>query len=473
MKRFWHDRFLRRIANRKRGVLRVFSSNDPLSSNDSLAAISALCAALLRGEKDAADIPLSRRILDVYSRMDREARRLFFEMLANDFDVDRSEIRAATQAFLSTGNQDSLRRLAAVTEPPRQELFRRLNMAPGGTEVLVSMRGDLLELVGGDDGLRAVDADLKHLLSSWFNPGFLRLDRIGWNSPAILLEQLIHHDNVQIITGWRDLRRRLARDRRCFAFSHTVLPGTPLIFLEVALANGLIRDTRALLDENTPPIDPRSADTAIFYSINSTQPGLRGLSFGNFLIKEALEALRAELPKLDTFATFSPLSGFAPTIRAAARDEMAGFTRLHLEALLEDFRRPLMQASGIDDPVDGMLELLDSSAHARQDLLDAPLRRLALAYLSVRRRGRRCMDPVANFHLSNGATLEQINPFADDSPARMKESFGVMVNYRYAPEAMAGNKKKFLIGGGIPMSASLSRALHKLRPAWTSTPAAA
>ena len=230
-------------------------------------------------------------------------------MLATDFGPDASAIRAAAEEYLRSNDANALLRLIAAVEPPRQELFRRINMAPNGTAALVAMRVELLDLLPQHPQLKVVDADMRHLLASWFNRGFLRLERIDWHSPADLLEKLIRCDMVQTIKSWDDLRRRLAADRHCFAFFHPALPDEPLIFLEVALVHGMADKVTPLLDDHAPVLRARDANTAMFISINSTQHGLRGLSFGNLLIKQVAEDLQQELPHLKTFATLSPLPG--------------------------------------------------------------------------------------------------------------------------------------------------------------------
>jgi malonyl-CoA decarboxylase len=467
MKRFRLERFLERIADRGRDLLHLRA--DAVRRSD----MRTLCRALLSGKGEASGTALSREVLRAYEAMDRVGRHAFFELLAREFGPDPQAVRTAANEYLHTGAAEALEWLGAVAEPPRQELFRRINMAPRGTAALVAMRAELLDCMRENAALRVVDADLTHLLSSWFNRGFLRLERIDWHSPADLLERLIRYDRVQAVTGWDDMHRRLAADRRCFAFFHPALPEEPLIFVEVALVRRIACEARSLLDQNAPVLDPDAAHTAMFYSINSTQRGLGGLSFGNFLIKQVLEALQEELPRLKVFATLSPLPGFAATLKAAARNEAGYLTRTRLETLLADFREPLRHASHIDRPVDALFALLEHVDRAPPEVLTAPLERLALAYVGLVSRDRRSLDAVANFHLSNGARLERINPFADLSSARIEASYGVMVNYRYEPDEVVANHEGFVSSGKIAMSASLSRALQKIEHRWASDSAAA
>jgi malonyl-CoA decarboxylase len=460
VKRYWFERFLERIADRGRELLGLRA--------DGTSQAGALCRALLSGRGEASGTALSREVLRAYEGMDREQRHAFFQLLAREFGPPPQAVHAAAEEYLRTGSADALVRLGEVVEPPRQELFRRINRAPDGTAALVALRAELLDCVRDDPSLKPIDADLRHLFISWFNRGFLQLERIDWHSPADVLEKLIRYDTVQAIMSWDDLRRRLAADRRCFAFFHPALPDEPLIFVEVALVRGMAHEVGPLFDLNAPVLDPVGADTAMFVSINSTQKGLRGLSFGNLLLKQVLEELQQELPLLGIFATLSPLPGFAATLRAAARDEAGDFTRARLEALLAEFREPLRQASNVDRPVDALFALLDHVEQAPREVLAAPLERLALAYVALMAADGSGYDPVANFHLSNGARLERVNPFADLSAARIEESCGVMVNYRYEPDQVVDNHEAFVGEGRVTVSAPLKRALQKIEPFWAS-----
>src|SRR5258708_4090908 len=388
-------------------------------------------------------------------------------MVAREFGSDQSPIQKAIEEYEPSASQASAAALGVAAEAPRQELFRRLNTAPAGTESLVTMRSDLLRCLSNHPHLAVLDADLKHLFRSWFNRGFLRLERINWQTSALTLEKLIQYESVHEISGWPDLRRRLEADRRCFAFFQPALSAEPVIFVEVALTHGLARDLAPLLDITAPVLPLKQADTAIFYSINNCLEGLRGIPFGNFLIKQVVDELGAELPKIREYSTLSPLPLFSRALNFAApvgdgaadgtahdvaKNDEQGFTRERLTRLLGDFAADLTREAGVPDSAEALFELLKNPVE-HQQALTAPLRRLALMYLTQIRGRQR--DPVAAFHFSNGARLESINPFANLRPYGMRDSFGVMVNYRYIPEDLEENHEQFVRSGEMPVAAAL------------------
>ena len=395
-------------------------------------AVADLCHALLSQRGEASGAALAREVLLAYNGLDAAGRAALFQHLVDEFSVDPAAIARAAEAYRDKPGRDGLSSLARVVEAPRQELFRRLNMAPGGTAALVAIRGMLLEQIPERPAWRAVDADLLHLFRSWFNRGFLVLERIDWRTPAVVLEKLIHYEAVHAIDGWDDLRRRLAQDRRCFAFFHPALPDEPLIFVEVALVRGIAERVRPLLDSTTPVIDPTDADSAVFFSINHCQPGLRGISFGNFLIKQVAAELQAELPNLRAFATLSPVPGFRAWLETAAPSLV--------EALAG--RAP---ASLQDD----------------QELAGRLLP-LCAAYLVRARRDAQLLDPVARFHLRNGARLERINWAADLSPQGLAGSAGIMVNYLYRLDQVERNHEDFVNRGRVVSSRRVDALLRSL-----------
>ena len=456
MKQGWLERMLEAVADRGRELLKLEpgsrQARDP----------AALCRQLLSGRGEASAIALARAVLQLYASYGAEQRLAFFHLLLQEFGPDLEHMQAAMEQYTRTRNQDDLVRLNAAVEPPRQELFRRLNTAPSGTASLVAMRANLLELQREHPELGAVDADLRHLLSSWFNRGFLQMRAIDWRSPAQVLEKLINYEAVHEIQGWEDLHRRLMADRRCFAFFHPAMPDEPLIFVEVALVQGVSEHVQPLLDPDAPMLEPSQADTAVFYSINNTQAGLRGISFGNFLIKQVVTELRSELPGLRHFATLSPMPRFASVLRAAWGGEDQELSQERLAALLARHGEALCAAAGADDPVQAFRQLLEGHPEQHAQVLSEPLIEVALAYLTTPRARNGLIDPVASFHLANGARLERINPFADLSGRGTQTSFGTMVNYLYVPEEVEANHERFVGAGELILSKPLQRLRRRL-----------
>ena len=423
-----------------------------------------LCRELLSQRGEASQTVLAQRIIEQYRKLDIAGQLAFFQMLAADFAPDDNAIRHAVDEYGRAPEPARMAALAAAAEGPRQELFRRVNTGPAGTETLVEMRRNLLQLLPRHPELSGVDLDLKHLFRSWFNRGFLRLERIGWQTSALTLEKLIEYESVHEINGWPDLRRRLEADRRCFAFFQPALANEPVIFVEVALTHGLARSLEPLLDVHAPVLPLEKADTAIFYSINNCLDGLRGIPFGNFLIKQVVDELGVELPQIRNFSTLSPLPHFAEAVKNAGQNG-EGFTHERLSRLVHEFASDLRREAGLDDAVDSLLALLkDPQAHRK--FLTAPLRRLALAYITQVRFGRRPFDPVANFHFSNGARLESIDPFANLRPYGLRDSYGLMVNYRYIPEELADNHERFVQSGEIKVAGALGGEQRATAALW-------
>lgn len=397
------------------------------------------CKKVLSERGEAAGVSLAKITLDLYRDLDGKEQARFFAALLAEFSPDPAQVLATSKAYAAEPSAANLSHLSTAAEPPRQELLRRLNRAPGGTGTILRMRERLLELKRERTELDAVDWDLRHLLSSWFNPGFLHIVRVDWHTPAYLLEQIIAHEAVHEIRGWNDLRRRLELDRRCFAFFHPALPDEPLIFLEVALMDRMADSVPPLLDMQSTFSDPSRATTAVFYSISNCQPGLRGISLGNFLIKNVVDVLSREFPRLKAFCTLSPVPGFAPWLSAQIKRGDA------------DGPKPLAQAfKAIAGKLGTDIAKITSDpegAAERLAPLKEPLTQLCATYLLHRGdRSEPTQDPVARFHLNNGAKLERINWLADTSKKGLRESLGLMVNYSYEPRAIEGNHQKFVQG---------------------------
>jgi len=426
-----------------------------------------LCRHLLSERGEASQTALATEIINDYNAMNAGQRRAFFQMLCHDFSPEESAIRRAAAAYESSPGPESLAGLFAAVEPPRQELIRRINTAPRGTETLVAMREHVIALSSHASNFSVLDADLKHLFRSWFNRGFLRMERISWKTSALLLEKLIRYESVHEINGWPDLHRRLEADRRCFAFFHPALADEPIIFVEVALANGLTGDSEPLLDIAAPVLPPEKADAAIFYSINNCLKGLRGVPFGSFLIKQVVAELAAEFPNIKTYATLSPLPRFAQALRDEKNED--GFTHPRLARLLADYARGLTNAAKRRDPVESLFILLENPLLHRM-LLAPPLERLALAYLAKARHNGKLYDPVATFHLSNGARLERINAFGNLRPYGLAASFGLTANYSYLPDELEENHERFIRRGQIRVSSHLFKEHKIIAAAWQHSP---
>jgi malonyl-CoA decarboxylase len=450
------DRAIRRIT----GVWRDMASSVSGEVDETLEAQMQACLAGRGGEVSARN--RAAKLAQTYLLQDEAGRAGFLRTLAA-FDSDPDAVATAyvkVQAAKDIAERATAKAaLRQALEPPRLKLLTQFTSIPDGRKFLVDLRGSLLKVRGTDKLLTALDADLRGLLAAWFDIGFLELQRIDWNSPAALLEKLVDYEAVHAIRSWRDLKNRLDSDRRCYAFFHPRMPGEPLIFVEVALVKGLAGSVQNLLDEKAPVQDPSQADTAIFYSISNCQSGLAGISFGNFLIKRVVEELSAEFRNLKTFATLSPIPGFRRWLDPLlAKDE---------PKLLSDEEAASLAAAFPAEK--GCLALAGIIAK-RHWWRDAALRkaaepvltRLAARFLIVEANGKRAKDPVAHFHLSNGARVERLDMAGDTSDKGAKESATLMVNYLYDPgkiedwhEDYAGEGKR-----------NASTAVRKLARGW-------
>jgi malonyl-CoA decarboxylase len=435
----WLERLWSSIADRGRDY-----ANLPTASLPPEERARQLAEALLTGRGEASGAALARELVVALKSLSAAGRLAFCRYVASGFTPDEAALRAAVEAWLADPTPARATALSAAAEPPRQELLRRMNQAQGGTAELVALRKEILGVLRTDMELRPLDSDLRHLFASWFNRGFLELRRIDWNTPAAVLEKLLVYEAVHEIQGWIDLRRRLAADRRCFAFFHPALPGEPLIFVEVALVNGLAGAVQPLLapdtDAEAQERRARGADTAIFYSISNCQDGLRGVSFGNFLIKQVVEELKQELPRIVRFATLSPVPGFRRWLDHNSTDIAPA---LDLEALANDANWETPEASAA---------------------FEAPLTHLCARYLTETEiePGHGPTDPVARFHLGNGARLERINWRGNVSPRGLIESYGIMVNYLYDTDTIEANHEAFATSGAVARSAEVQALLRPL-----------
>lgn len=435
---YFHS-LLESIVERGRTVFD--GTRDPgLSGRD----LAGLAESLVGAPGEATGLVLAREILDLWEGLSPEGQATFFRLLAERFGPREAALAEAVQAWRDAPGPATARQVHEASEPRRQELFRLLNRAPGGTPALVAIRAALLDHLRANPDCAPdfsdVDADFQHLFSSWFNRGFLVLRRIDWSTPAVILERIIRYEAVHEINGWDDLRRRIdPPDRRLYAFFHPALIDEPLIFVEVALTEAIPEGIAPILAEEREPLDPAKATVAVFYSISNCQKGLRGISFGNFLIKQVVEELSRALPNLRTFATLSPVPGFRRWLEAGGA-EAAGEAAQGALALLDNPGWP-------DDP----------QAVAT---LSPVLRGLTAEYLlCARAPNGQPRDPVARFHLGNGAHLERINVLGNPSPRGMAESCGTMVNYVYDMKKIERNHEAYASRGTIAATTAVRRLL--------------
>jgi malonyl-CoA decarboxylase len=425
--------------------LRFGAKNQSSGSPRSVRALTATCKELLSERGEVSGAHLAEEALGAYRSLPAAERDAFFDVLIREFSPDPAEVGAAAEAYRGDPSPANYARLRRAVEAPRQELFRRLNLAAGATAQLVEMRRYLLDSLAGRPQWAPVEADLAHLLYSWFNRGFLVLQRIDWRTPAIVLEKLIHYEAVHQIRGWLDLRRRLEADRRCYAFFHPALPDEPIIFIEVALTRGMSARIQPLLEPESPVLDPKSANCAMFYSITNCQAGLRGVPFGSFLIKRVAEDLGKEFPRIRTFASISPVPGF----RSWLDEEMAAGAdhprSAALLALLAALKKPEA--------------LREAAPEVRGELIS-----LCARYLLNAKRGNEPADPVARFHLRNGARLERINWLADTSPGGLQSSAGIMVNYVYRLADVERNHEQYTKEFRIAASSEILKLARRPAP---------
>jgi malonyl-CoA decarboxylase len=399
----------------------------------------------------------------VYLALDLTGKERFLKLLAKRFDVKYDAVDLALDSFrnLKAGAEryKAEKKLRDTLVAPRVKLLTQFNALPEGVKFLVDMRADLLPLVRKYPELMGLDSDLKNLLMTWFDVGFLELKQIKWDkSPAALLEKLIAYEAVHAIGSWDDLKNRLDSDRRCFAYFHPRMPNEPLIFVEVALVNGIASNVQALLDESAPVIDPRQADTAIFYSISNAQKGLAGISFGNFLIKGVVAELTKEFKNLKTFSTLSPIPGFRSWLNSVISDGQ-------LNLLKTSESKALNLAMGRTGVTKGVLKeaLSNDDWCTNSNLcsaLQGPLMRLAAQYLIIEKvKDDRARDIVAHFHLSNGAIMERLNWMGDTSENGLKQSAGLMINYLYNLDRIEDNHEAYSGSRQVKTSSSINSIL--------------
>ncbi len=436
---------LTNISTRTRQLSSVLGNEKDSESH--FKGLAAACKGLMGRTGEASQILLAQQALAHYQALTEEEKLAFFQLLANDYAAEPADIHSAYQAYCEREDNASLDRLFNACEPRRQDLLRRLNLCPGGTYELVNMRADLLKCLRQTPELTALDSDFAHLFSSWFNRGFLVLESIDWNTPAAVLEKLIRYEAVHEIGDWHDLRRRLdPDDRRCYAFFHPATGDEPLIFVEVALCDGIPGNVQNILEHGEElPLD--DADTAVFYSISNCQKGLKGVSFGNFLIKQVVQELSRELPQIKNFVTLSPVPGFADWL-----EEIRGTATLseELTTYLESH------------------ESKELSSPAHKEFM-----RLAAHYLTeVKHKSGQPLNPVARFHLGNGASLHRLNWRADTSRKGLQQAHGLMVNYLYQLNRIEQNHEAYSVNHTVVCASDIRRQANQANQYLEAKPAA-
>lgn len=402
------------------------------------------------------------KLAETYLSLDDTGRIAFLRTIALEFGPNPEAVAKAHadyQASVGTAGQwDAEAMLRAAMRSSRIRILTQFNAIPQGVKFLVDLRADLIRYLDHDKELKALDRELEGRLSAWFDVGFLELSRITWNSPAALLEKLVEYEAVHEIRSWKDLKNRLDSDRRCYGFFHPRMPMEPLIFVEIALIEDLADNVQTLLDESAPVMDAARAKTAIFYSISNTQPGLRGVSFGNFLLKRVIDDLKRDFPRLKTFATLSPIPGLLQWAKGNRAQVLQGFNDA-------DWKR--LATTGVDGPESPALqEVLRGGMEWAQtpelaSALRDPLLRAAAHYLLHAKRKNFPLDPVARFHLGNGARVERLNWLADNSDKGLEQSWGIMVNYLYDPDRIEENVEAFADNGQIDATSGVKRLTRR------------
>jgi malonyl-CoA decarboxylase len=435
---------LQSIAERGRALIERTRDRREIAEQRS-ANLVQLCEDLLSGRGEASGVALAREILSRYAELKTGPRITFFEVLARRFGPDRTRLSAAVAAWQASPSDVTAAEVHRASEPRRLELFRRLNLAPGGTAALVRMREQLIDAMDHRDDLAVIDDDFLHLFSSWFNRGFLVLRSIDWSTPASLLEKIIRYEAVHAIRDWNDLRARIdSPDRRCYAFFHPALIDEPLIFVEVALTRGIPTAIDPILSAKRERVEPERATTAVFYSISNCQRGLAGVSFGHFLIKQVVEEVSRQIPRISTFVTLSPAPNFAEWLKRERASEAS-------VALDEENREALKALDRLDWWRD------EATAEAVREPL---LRAAGWYYLRARTPRGTPLDSVARFHLGNGARLERLDFLADTSERALRQSHGLMVNYLYDLEHIERNHEAYAQQHAIVAAGAITRLVR-------------
>jgi malonyl-CoA decarboxylase len=398
---------------------------------------------------------------ELYLTLSDTGRQHFLEVLALDYDVPTDRVAPLIGAWQAASDPDERKKvqdeLRQMLTPPRMNLLHQFNELDAGVKFLVDMRADLLAMRSDSPALKALSSDLRELLASWFDVGFLDLERITWATPASVLEKLIEYEAVHAIKSWDDLKNRLGEDRRCYAFFHPRMPDEPLIFVQIALVQGLSDNVQGLLDQSAPVVDTRDANTAIFYSISNCQTGLAGVSFGNFLIKRVASAIARDLPSIKTFSTLSPIPGLSRWITKSLGEPETSFGTGEVPPVL-------MDAFGAEDWNGVLTAALGRSDWVTDEGISSALRpalqKAGARYLLEAKRGTQALDRVAHFHLTNGAQVARLNWLGDTSDHGMTQSVGMMVNYLYELDQVDANHERYSTNGEVSAANTVARLVR-------------
>ena len=424
--------FLSALVSRQRSL---FASSDKVSIDE-------LIDRLMGTLGEVSGIVTARQVLDSYNELSDGEKLEFFKSLEQNFNANQAGIRRAFEAYDKNPASSNLNILSKVTEPLRHELLRRLNQTPGATHDLVAMRTDLLGLLEAHPQLIAVDEDFVRLFTSWFGRGFLQLQTIDWSTSAAILERIIRYEAVHEIKDWNDLRSRIEPpNRRCFAYFHPALVDEPLIFVEVALVDQVPRSIASILESNGIEGPQESKyKTAVFYSISNCQPGLKNISFGNFLIKQVVQELQSEFPSIKTFVTLSPIPGFSRWLESDKELDA------EIAPEIEELKTSILSISDAEEAIEASGSILKKGV---------------FNYLVGAKKGKYPLDPVARFHLGNGASLYQIHPLADRSEKGRLQSLTVMVNYLYDLRNIESHHESYATDGVVHFSDKLKSYIIK------------
>ncbi len=463
---FW-DRALRnaksawdKIASDTEGMPSITATPD-LSDQDKEKLIIHMQACLDRRGGEVSARKRAAALGHVYLSLNEVGRKRFLTVLATQFATDPEAVNQAVDKLGQAQTDDTRfsaeQALCTALKAPWVRLLTQFNALPEGVKFLVDMRSELIQWTKEDSRLKGLESDLKSLLAAWFDVGFLELRQITWRAPASLLEKLFIYEAVHEIKGWEDLKNRLASDRRCFAFFHPRMPDEPLIFVWVALVDGIADNVQVLLDEDAPLGDPETADCAIFYSISNAQAGLSAINFGNFLIKRVVDDLSRELPNLTTFATLSPVPGFRRWLDRAVTEDS-------LHVLSKECAAEALKISPESLPEAAVNEILSRYQWYKNDelaaALKAPLQCLCAHYLiNEKHRSGTALNSVAHFHLNNGAIVAQIDWLADTSENGISQSGGIMINYLYELKTIDNNHESYRAGETVIASTRVKNLL--------------